>query len=130
MFMAEMGSFILTAGHDLDKTVGTIVLDSSLGNETYKILRGDQVTCKTGDMLMADGQDVICSVIYGQDRRTRITKGTQKVLYVMYVPPGIDTGAVETHIRDLEENILLAFPHSQAKLRQIILADTETPISL
>ncbi|GAH02963.1 unnamed protein product, partial [marine sediment metagenome] len=54
------------------------------------MMRGDQVTCKAGDMLMADSRDVICSVIYGQDQRTRITTNTANVLYVMYVPPGID----------------------------------------
>ena len=129
MFMAEMNSFILTAGHDLDQVSGTIRLDSSLGSEVYQILRGDQVTCKAGDMLMADSQAVICSVIYGQDQRTRITQDTGSVLYVMYVPPGIDPGAVENHIRDLEENVLLAFPHSQSILRQVILADTGQPAS-
>lgn len=130
MFMAEMKSFILTAGHDLDQTQGTINLDSSQGDEAYKILRGDQVTCKTGDMLMADSQAVICSVIYGQDQRTQITKNTARVLYVMYVPPGIDQGDIEKHILDLEENVLTAFPRSESKLRQIILADAHTPVTV
>ncbi len=130
MFMAEMKSFILTAGHDLDQTNGSIKIDASHGDEIYIILRGDQVTCKLGDMLMADSQDVICSVIYGQDQRTRITGDTANVLYVMYVPPGIDPLKIENHIIDLEENILLAFPQSQSKLRQIILADTPEPVEI
>jgi DNA/RNA-binding domain of Phe-tRNA-synthetase-like protein len=130
MFMAEMKSFILTAGHDMDQTAGSIKLDASHGDEIYKILRGDQVTCKAGDMLMADSQAVICSVIYGQDQRTRITTDTANVLYVMYVPPGIDPAKIENHIIDLEENILLAFPQSQSKLRQIILADTPEPVEI
>jgi DNA/RNA-binding domain of Phe-tRNA-synthetase-like protein len=128
MFMAEMKSFILTAGHDLDQTRGTINLDSSQGDEVYNILRGDRVTCKAGDMLMADSQAVICSVIYGQDQRTQITENTARVLYVMYVPPGIDRGDIETHILDLEQNILTAFPQSESKLRQIILADADPPV--
>ncbi len=130
MFMAEMKSFILTAGHDLDQTDGSIKLDSSHGNEIYKILRGDKVTCKAGDMLMADSQDVICSVIYGQDQRTRITPDTAHVLYVMYVPRGIDPVETKNHILDLEDNILLAFPHSQSKLRQIILAGSQEPVEI
>ena len=130
MFMAEMKSFILTAGHDLDKTKGSITFDSSLGSETYQNLRGDQVTCKQGDMLMADSQAVICSVIYGQDQRTRITNASTHVLYVMYVPPGIDPGVVEMHTLDLEENVLLVFPGSQANLRQIIFADSQVPLNL
>jgi DNA/RNA-binding domain of Phe-tRNA-synthetase-like protein len=80
-------------------------------------------------MLMADSQAVICSVIYGQDQRTQITKNTARVLYVMYVPPGIGRGDIETHILDLQQNVLTAFPRSEPKLRQIILADAGNPVS-
>ena len=129
MFMAEMKSFILTAGHDTDLTRGTIHLDSSQGDEIYQNLRGDQVTCKAGDMLMSDSQAVICSIIYGQDQRTRITKHTRRVLYVMYVPPGIEAGIVENHILDIERNVVRVFPHSKAGERQVILADSPAAIT-
>ena len=129
MFMAEMKSFILTAGHDLDQTIGRIKLDSSSGTEMYRILRGDQVTCKSGDMLMADSQDVICSVIYGQDQRTRITQKTTHVLYVMYVPPGIDYDLIERHLQDLEKNVKLAFPAAHTRLHEIIKAAPAASIS-
>ena len=122
MFMAEMKSFILTAGHDLDKTQGTIKLDSSRGIEVYEILRGEKATCKAGDMLMADSQDVICSVIYGQDKRTCITEDTTNVLYVMYVPPGIAREQIESHLQDLEQNVRLAFPGARTNSQEIIQA--------
>ena len=123
MFMAEMKSFILTAGHDLDQTGGSIKIDSSHGDEIYKILRGDEVTCKAGDMLMADSQAVICSVIYGQDQRTRITGDTANVLYVMYVPPGIEIKQIEFHLQDLENNVNLAFPQAQTIYNEIFFAN-------
>jgi DNA/RNA-binding domain of Phe-tRNA-synthetase-like protein len=130
MFMAEMNSFILTAGHDLDLTRAPISLDSSQGDEIYQNLRGERVTCKAGDMLMSDNQSVICSIIYGQDRRTRITDNTQRVLYVMYVPAGIEAGIVENHILDIERNVGLVFPHSKATERQVIQADSTAAITL
>lgn len=129
MFMAEMKSFILTAGHDLDLTRGKIHLDSSQGNENYQNLRGDQVTCKAGDMLMSDSQAVICSILYGQDQRTRITQDTRRVLYVMYVPPGIETVTVENHIRDIERNAGLVFPGSKAVERQVIRAGSPATLT-
>lgn len=130
MFMAEMDSFILTAGHDLDQIQGQITLESSRGSEAYQNLRGDRVTCKKGDMLMQDSLGTICSIIYGQDQRTRITNDTRRVLYVMYVPPGVDLGQVEKHIHDLESNLLVAVPSSRTNLRQIILADSPEPVNL
>jgi DNA/RNA-binding domain of Phe-tRNA-synthetase-like protein len=129
MFMAEMKSFILTAGHDLDRTLGQIQLDSAQGDETYQNLRGERVTCKAGDMLMSDSQAVICSIIYGQDQRTRITGDTRRVLYVMYVPGGIEAGSVKNHILDIERNAGLVFPHSKAIERQVIQADSPSAIT-
>ena len=130
MFMVEMDSFILTAGHDLDQIQGQITLESSSGSEAYQNLRGDRVTCKKGDMLMQDSLGTICSIIYGQDQRTSITNDTRRVLYVMYVPPGIDAGQVEKHIRDLESNLMVAVPSSLTHLRQVILADSQEPVNL
>lgn len=129
MFMAEMKSFILTAGHDLDLIESPITLDSSLGDETYQNLRGERVACKAGDMLMVDNQSVICSIIYGQDQRTRITNDTRRVLYVMYVPAGIEAGIVENHILDIEHNVALVFPLSKAIERQLILAGAPAPVT-
>jgi len=130
MFMAELNSFILTAGHDLDKIQGSIKLDSANGMEVYYNLRGDAVTCKSGDMVMSDNQSVICSVIYGQDQRTRITRDTRNVLYVMYVPPEIEPRVIEEHILDLEENIQLVAPLSQTKLSQIYFANSPNPSTI
>jgi DNA/RNA-binding domain of Phe-tRNA-synthetase-like protein len=78
--MAELNSLLLTAGHDLDQAQGLISLDTSTGEEVYTLLRNEEVTCKSGDMVMSDQQGVFCSVIYGQ-----------------------------LHLKDLEQNVNLAF---------------------
>ena len=44
-----------------------------------------------------------------QDSRTRITADTQRVLYAVYVPPDIDVEVIELHLKDLEQNVNLAF---------------------
>lgn len=123
MFMSELNSFLLTAGHDLDQIQGSINLDSSDGREVYTQLRGENVTCKSGDMVMSDAQSVICSVIYGQDQRTSITQTTDNVLYVVYVPPGISTESIENHLSDLEENVGLISPEAKVKFQHIYFAD-------
>ena len=107
--MAELNSLLLTVSHDLDQTQGLISLDSSSGEEAYTLLRNEEVTCKPGDMVMSDQQGAFCSVIYGQDSRTRITEDTQRVLYTVYVPPDIDVEVIELHLKDLEQNVNLAF---------------------
>jgi DNA/RNA-binding domain of Phe-tRNA-synthetase-like protein len=122
MFMAELNSLLLTAGHDLDCLQGSIKLDSASGEEVYTLLRGDKVTCKSGDMITSDSQGVFCSVIYGQDLRTRITNDTQNILYVVYVPPGIKTEVIENHLLDLEQNVRLITPRAETEFRNIYFA--------
>jgi len=127
MFMAELNSLLLTAGHDLDQTRGQISLDSSPGEETYTLLRNEEVTCKSGDMVMSDQQGVFCSVIYGQDLRTRITKDTKNVLYAVYVPSGIDAEVIEKHLSDLEGNVHLISPEAETEFSHIYFADSANP---
>jgi DNA/RNA-binding domain of Phe-tRNA-synthetase-like protein len=122
MFMAELKNFMLTAGHDQEKLQGPVRLDSASGEETYQLINGQPATCKPGDMLTEDSMGVFCSIIYGQDKRTQITPQTRHVLYVTYVPPGIDTLQVARHLQDLEENVGLACLDAQVTQREIFHA--------
>lgn len=130
MFMAELKSLLLTAGHDLDQIQGSIILDSANGDEVYTVLRGDEVTCKFGDMVTSDSQGVFCSVIYGQDQRTRITQLTNNVLYVVYVPVGIPAEAIENHLTDLEENVHLITPQAETNFRHIYFAKPTDQVAI
>jgi len=40
-------------------------------------------------MFIADGQGVISSIVYGPDRRTRITLATRNAVFTVYAPAGI-----------------------------------------
>ena len=129
MFMAELNDLLLTAGHDLDQIQGSIRLDSANGEEVYTQLSGKKVTCKSGDMAMSHRNSVFCSVIYGQDETTRITQTTRNVLYVVYVPNGISSKMIETHLLELEENVRLITPSAETEFRHIYFARSIDPIS-
>jgi DNA/RNA-binding domain of Phe-tRNA-synthetase-like protein len=122
MFMAELATFLLTAGHDLGMIQNPIKMAASNGDEVYTLMRGDSATCKLGDMIMSDEKGVFCSVIYGQDQRTRITNATQDVVYVTYVPPGIAEPVVNRHLDELEQNIFLISPSAKSTQREIFIA--------
>jgi len=110
MFMAEVKNGLLTAGHDLDHAHAPIALDVAQGDERYVMLNGREQTLKAGDMIMSDAQGVICSVIYGLDRRTAIRPKTRRVLFVVYAPAGIGAQAVYEHLREIRDNVLLVAP--------------------
>ena len=125
MFMAELNSLLLTAGHDLDHIHDPIWLDSAKGNEIYTLLRGEQVTCKPADMITRDARGVFCSIIYGQDYRTRITNNTRNVLYVAYIPPGIKRELIEAHLQELEKNVVQYYGDAVTTFREIFFAAPE-----
>jgi DNA/RNA-binding domain of Phe-tRNA-synthetase-like protein len=110
MFMAELKNLLLTAGHDLATIQMPVRLDVSNGTERYILLNGQEQVLKPGDMMMADAQGVISSVLYGPDRRTRITSDTRQVLFAVYAPPGIGEQAVYQHLQDIQANVMLVAP--------------------
>jgi DNA/RNA-binding domain of Phe-tRNA-synthetase-like protein len=123
MFMAELKNLLLTAGHDLDKIQDQMTLDAASGEESYQLINGETATCKPGDMVTGDAEGIFCSIIYGQDARTQITPQTSHVLYVVYLPPGIEQAQVENHLQDLTQNVCTAFPNTRVNSHQVLRAN-------
>ncbi len=123
MFMAELKNLLLTAGHDLEAVHLPVTLDVSRGDERYTLLNGQDQVLKPGDMMMADTQGVISSVLYGPDQRTRITSDTRRVLFAVYVPAGIEERAVYQHLHDIEANVRLVAPEAEVELLQVYGSD-------
>jgi DNA/RNA-binding domain of Phe-tRNA-synthetase-like protein len=111
-FMAELENGLLTASHDLDRVQPPITLDAARGDERYELLTGQDQTLKPKDMMMTDAGGVICSVIYGQDRRTAVRPDTRRVLFIVYAPGGIPAQAIREHLEDIRDNVLLVAPEA------------------
>jgi DNA/RNA-binding domain of Phe-tRNA-synthetase-like protein len=119
MFMAELQSLLLTAGHDLEVVEEPIRVDVADGTERYTRLNGKEQVLKAGDMFIADAQGVISSIIYGPDRRTKITSNTQEVLFTTYAPPGVERQAVHQHLQGVQANVLLFAPEAETMLLRV-----------
>jgi DNA/RNA-binding domain of Phe-tRNA-synthetase-like protein len=110
MFMAELESLLLTAGHDLDSLRGELTAEVASGEESYTLLGGQQQKLKPGDMFIRDREGVLSSVLYGPDQRTRLGSGTTGALFTAYVPAGIERRAVEEHLARIRAYVLLVSP--------------------
>lgn len=122
MFMAELKNLLLTAGHDLGVLEMPVGIDVADGSERYVRLNGQEQQLKAGDMMIADAQGIISSVLYGPDRRTRITPETRQVLFTVYAPPGIEKGMVQKHLQDIETNVKLIAPEAEVALMEVYSA--------
>jgi len=118
-FMAEVSSFVLTAGHDADKLVEPVIMDAVQADDDMTAMGGAVKSMRAGDMLMRDRLGVCCSILYGQDDRSPITAVTRHVLYVSYAPAGVQADVVHTHLRLVEEHVRLFSP--QARCDQLTL---------
>ncbi len=105
MFLSELESMLLTAGHDLSKLQLPLQLKIASGNENYRSISGREVTAVEGDLAICDGMSVISSIMRGPDFKSRITSSTTEVLFTIYAPPGIEKDYIETDLRKLEERI-------------------------
>lgn len=121
-FVAELQTLVLTAGHDAASLEGPLTLDASAGGETFVQLSGAEKTLKPGDMMMLDGRGVVCTVLYGQDRRTPISPATRRGLYVAYAPAGVPVAAVERQLSTIRNNVRLFAPEAEVELLDIYAA--------
>lgn len=119
MFMAELKNMLLTAGHDLEALQLPVTLGVSKGDERYVMINGQEQMLKPGDMMMTDGGGVISNVLYGPDQRTRIMSSTNQVLFMVYVPPGIEEQIVYNHLHDIQANVMTVAPEAHTELLQV-----------
>lgn len=121
-FAAELESFILTAGHDADKLNGPVTLGVTEPGDTLVMMNGETREVKPGDMKMMDGDELVCTILYGQDKRTPITPQTSSVLYVAYVPAGVEPAIVRANFERIKANVALVSPEAEVELEEIFSA--------
>ena len=122
MFVAELRSQVLTAGHDLAALTPPVRLDVGTGEQRFQTPHGEDATVKAGDMFMADTQGVLSAIITGPAAHGRITPETTSVLFAAYGVPGIPPDAVETHLAEIERLVRLVSPAAETLLRRVVTA--------
>jgi len=119
MFMAELKTQLLTAGHDLDRLVLPARLEVAEGSESYTLMNGQEQILKAGDMYFADRLGIISDIIYGPDQRTSITPLTTRVIFTTYAPPGIFPAQVAENLECIEGYVRLISPRAITELKQV-----------
>jgi len=120
MFMAELNNLLLTAGHDLDTITLPLRADVADGTEGYIRLNGEAQTVRADDMMIADADGVLSCIVYGPDNRTRIRPETERVLFTVYAPPGIDATEVERHLAEIRDNVTMVVPNAGVELLEVM----------
>ena len=120
MFLAEMNSMLLTAGHDIEKLRLPVSLRIANGDEAYISISGRETIAVKGDAYICDREGVLSSILRGPDERTRITAETTDALFTAYAPTGVEANAVLTMLDELERLIRLFAPESVTQYKGIL----------
>jgi len=121
-FAAEVDTLVLTAGHDATKLEGAVSIDVSRDGDQMTQMNGSLTALRPGDMVMRDARGVCCSIIYGQDNRSPISRESSHVLYVAYAPAGVPEAAVEAQLQAIEDNVRLVSARFVVDQRRVLAA--------
>ena len=119
MFLCEIESMVITAGHDLARLLGPLQVQVARGDETYRSISQREVTAVPGDLLVRDDNGVISSMMRGPDEGSRITAQTAGVFFVLYAPPVIATQTVTAALTLLEKRVRSFAPGCTTRLLQV-----------
>jgi DNA/RNA-binding domain of Phe-tRNA-synthetase-like protein len=122
MFMAELQSQLLTAGHDLDTLQLPVSVEVSGGEERYFLRSGQEQVLKPNDMYIRDRKGILSDIIYGPDQRTQIKAETQRVLFTVYAPCGISQESLLKHLQTIQEYVTLITPKAETAALEIVAA--------
>jgi len=119
MFVVELDTLLLTAGHDVAALRPPLTLDSSAAGDQFVGIGGREHAVREGDMLMRDAEGIISAVIYGPDERTRLVEGTRRAMFTTYAPSGISTRQLDAHLDGLAAAVRLACPAAAVCLKAV-----------
>lgn len=89
-FLAEMCAGILVAVADVERIEGPLLLDVAREGETCLGMGRRPFVTQDGEIVLRDGKEIICVLCQGADEKTRVSEGTQNVLFYAYAVPGIE----------------------------------------
>jgi DNA/RNA-binding domain of Phe-tRNA-synthetase-like protein len=94
--IAEMSHGILMAIQDLDRFQGEWKLDLAQQEETFQGVSGKMIRCHEDEIVLRDGEGIVCSLFQGPDFRTRVEPTSKNIVVYIFTAPGIQ----EEHVSD------------------------------
>jgi DNA/RNA-binding domain of Phe-tRNA-synthetase-like protein len=116
--IAEMYHGILMAIQDLDRFQGEWKLDLAHEGETFQGVSGGTIRCKEDEIVLRDGEGIVCSLFQGPDFRTRVEPASKHIAVYVFTAPGIQEEQVSNGVQ-LALEILGKFGHGSESWSKI-----------
>src|SRR3972149_4706979 len=110
--IAEMYHGILMAIQDLERFRGEWKLDVAQEGETFQGVSGKMIRCKEDEIVLRDGDGMVCSLFQGPDFKTRVEPASKNIVVYIFTAPGIQEEQVSNGLQ-LALEILENFGHGR-----------------
>ena len=97
--IAEMCDGVLMAIQDLDSFQGEWKLDLAQEGETFQGVSGKMIPCKEDEIVLRDGEGIVCSLFQGPDFKTRVEPATKNIVVYVFTAPGVQEEHVSTGLQ-------------------------------
>jgi len=97
--IAEMCHGILMAIQDLDRFQGQWKLDLAQEGETFQGVSGKMIQCKDDEIVLRDGEGMVCSLFQGPDFKTRVEPTSKTIVVYIFTAPGIQEEQVSNGLQ-------------------------------
>ena len=108
--IAEMYHGILMAIQDMEHFHGGWKLDLAHEGEAFQGVSGNTIRCKEDEIVLRDGEGIVCSLFQGPDFRTRVETTSENIVVYVFTAPGIQEEKVSNGLQ-LVLKILEKFGH-------------------
>jgi DNA/RNA-binding domain of Phe-tRNA-synthetase-like protein len=108
--IAEMCHGILMAIQDLERFQGEWKLDLAQEGETFQGVSGKMIRCKEDEIVLRDGEGIVCSLFQGPDFKTRVEPASKNIVVYIFTAPGIQEEQVSNGLQ-LALELLEKFGH-------------------
>ena len=116
--IAEMCHGILMAIQDLDRFQGEWRLDLAKEGEAFQAVSGKMIRCKEDEIVLRDGEGMVCSLFQGPDFKTRVEPATRNIVVYVFTASGIQEEHVSKGLQ-LALEILEKFGGGQDPWRKV-----------
>jgi DNA/RNA-binding domain of Phe-tRNA-synthetase-like protein len=110
--IAEMCDGVLMAIQDLERFQGEWKLDLSQEGEMFQGVSGKMIRCKEDEIVLRDGEGIVCSLFQGPDFKTRVVPTSENITVYVFTAPGIQEEQVSNGLQ-LALEILENFGHGR-----------------
>jgi DNA/RNA-binding domain of Phe-tRNA-synthetase-like protein len=109
---------ILMAIQDLERFHEEWELDLAHEGETFQGVSGKTILCKEEEIVLRDGEGIVCSLFQGPDFRTRVEPTSKDIVVYVFTAPEIQEEQVSSGLK-LALKILEKFGHGSDPWSQI-----------